>query len=493
MFSGNYVEDQQNQISIDMLDPNTMSIVLQYMNIGLIDLSEYSLATIGDIAVAANFLQMIELIKQIEYTLEIQMCESNWMETMAIAETSSYSKLEQLSAAFGLYSFKSMKPEYISTIHKLAWYLSHPYLDTQSELDVFNFGLQWILHNETGADALLIILGCLDFKRISKHDIEEIKKCTSEYENSLALKVADCLYELSNNNLEICEAVLNDKKSEFYEKFTERVWIETINIIKESKTRLLSYTPVVPMWVLKNSKRELLPHYMYTYNNEKGFEQWLEVSEKDLWGWSVISWGLTKLVIVCGEHVAGKANNRTGIYMKDVKVYDTLKQEWTRHGVDLPPRSHAGLAVVGDSLYILGGKGEFTRELETAIIYDLKQRAYREIDELPEAICNPAVCSHKNMVYVAGEKQIFRYKAWGTSGKELIVFTKTLSIYPDILAVEQFSDDSKEKKPVVLFKQKKPSLRVNDFAGSCALARGGTLKSLQIFLKKVAPSTFPNW
>lgn len=331
-----------------------MSIVLQYMNIGLIDLSEYSLATIGDIAVAANFLQIIELIKQIEYTLEIQMCESNWMETMAIAETSSYSKLEQLSAAFGLYSFKTMKPEYIPTIHKLAWYLSHPYLDTQSELDVFNFGLQWILHNETGADALLIILGCLDFKRISNHDIEEIKKCTSEYENSLALKVADCLYELSNNNLEICEAVLNDKKSELCEKFTERVWIETINITKESKSRLLTYTPVVPMWVIKNSKPELLPHYMYTYNNEKGFEQWLEVSEKNLWGWSVISWGLTKLVIVCGEHGRG-----TGIFMKDVKVYDTLKQEWTRHGVDLPPRRHAGLAVVGDSLYIVGGVGGF--------------------------------------------------------------------------------------------------------------------------------------
>lgn len=337
-----------------MLDPNTMNIILKYMNMGLIDLSEYSLATIGDIAVAANFLQVTELIKQIEYVLEIQLCDSNWMEIMGMAEHCSYSKLEQYSAAYGLYSFKCMKPEYVPSIHKLAWYLSHPYIDAQRELDVFMFGLKWILNNETGADALLIILGCLDFKRALNHDIEEIKKAASEFENSLASKVVDCMYELSSNKLDINESILDDKKNELCEKFTERVWAETKNIVRESKPRLLKYTPVVPMWVIKNSKPELLPHYMYMYDNDKGFEQWLEVSEKNLWGWSIISWGLTKLVIVCGEHGRG-----TGIFMKDVKVYDTLKQEWTRHGVDLPPRRHAGLAVVGDSLYIVGGVGGF--------------------------------------------------------------------------------------------------------------------------------------
>ncbi|CAH2094364.1 unnamed protein product [Euphydryas editha] len=521
MFSGNYVENQQKEIIIDMLDPNTMNIIFQYMKIGLIDLSEYSLSTINNLAVAANFLQITELIKQIEYTLDIQTNESNWMEIMGIAENSSFLKLEQCCAAYGLFSFKTMKPEYVPTIHKLAWYLSHPYLDTQSELDVFKFGINWIMHKEIGADALLIILGCLDVKSITSKDLEDIKKYIKDYENSLAAKVADLLYVLSIDVHGILETNLIKQKNELCQKFTERVWNETFNIVKNSKSRCLQYTPVVPVWILKDSKQELLPHCMYTYSENNGFEKWLEVAEQNLWGWSVVSWGLTKLVIVGGEHGRG-----TGMFMRDVKVYDTLRKEWTWHGVYLPPRRHAGVVVVGDSLYIAGGVGGFRVVLDTAIVYDLKDRTYRKLAKLPDAIQNPAVCSHRGAVYAAGQKNIYRYEDLGTtecwrkvvfaemrmscikSFKEYIYctqfyFTNLYRFRPDIdqnmqlitcfsnlpaticnlghklyiftwtlcdqsmLTVEEFTE--KEENPKVLFTQTNASMRVNDVAGSCTL------------------------
>lgn len=322
------------------------------MEVGLIDLSEHSMSVIGDLAVAANFLQITELIKQIEYSLDLQLSVSNWMETMSIAENSSYKRLEQLSAAFGLFSFKSMKPEYITNIQKLYWYLSHPYLDAGTELNVFKFGLQWITHIETGADALLLVLFCLDIKKLTTSDLKEIKMLIKDYENSLAAKVVDCLYELSTGDYELSTSIIANQKAALCEMFTERVYTEVYNLIKDSRERMLEIIPTLPMYMLKD-KPDTGPRYMFKYTGSS-FEKWLEVSEWYLWGWNVTAWGLTKIVVVCGENGRG-----TGNFMRDVKVYDTLRKEWTRHGVELPLRRHGGVVVVGDSLYLIGGVGGY--------------------------------------------------------------------------------------------------------------------------------------
>lgn len=330
-----------------------MQIILQYMKIGLIDLSEYSLQTIGEIAIAANFLQISELIKQIKYVLDLQISTSNWMYTMEIAENVSYKILEQMSAAYGLLSFKSMKVNYVPTLKKLFWYLSHPYLNTESELSVFKFGLEWILHNETGADALMIVLGCLDITKLSLESLSEIKKLMKDYVNSLASKVVDCLYYLLRNVYALSSKVMSEHKEELCEKFTVRVYNEAISLIRESKVRRLQFTLLVPM-ITKELPEDESTHYMYMYNPNEGFKKWVKLVEKDIWGWNVVSWDATKLVIVGGERGKG-----TGMFIKDVKVYDTLKQEWIQHGVQLPPRRHGSVAVVGDLLYIVGGVGGF--------------------------------------------------------------------------------------------------------------------------------------
>lgn len=326
------------------------------MEIGLIDLSEYQLAEIGCLAVTANFLQISELIKQVEYCLDLQLSTSTWIETMSIAENAAYTKLEQKSAAFGLLSFKTMMVDCIPSIDKLFWYLSHPYLDTSSELDVFKFGLQWVFCKETGADALLIILGCLDMRRLTVKDLKEIKNdlMTRGFVNSLAEKVAECLLKVYEDAQDLSELVIISKKENLCEIFTERVYVEVLNLVRESKRRKLVYTPIVPVWMLKDSKLDFAPHFMYTFSEETGFDRWLEVADKNLWGWTVVSWGAHKLVIVGGEHGRG-----TGIFMRDVKVYDSLSQEWICHGVQLPPRRHGGVTILGDTLFLIGGVGGF--------------------------------------------------------------------------------------------------------------------------------------
>ncbi|XP_063367231.1 kelch-like protein 8 isoform X2 [Cydia amplana] len=524
MFSGNYVENDKKEISIDVIDAESMKIILHYMNIGLIDLTEYSLSIISELVTAANFLQITELIKQIEYTLELQISPASCMEIMNIAQNSAFTQIEQLSATCGLLSFKSMKPEYIPNLTKLCWYLSHPYLNASSELDVFNFGHTWLLENETGGDALLIILGCLDIKKLNLSDIAQIKTCMLGYQNSLAAKVVDCLHNLAVLDMELSVVAIQSQEKMLTHTYTEGVYNETLSMVKESRSRSLAYTPAVPVWAMKDSKLEMVPHHMYTFREKVGFENWLEVAEKNLWGWSVVGWGPTKIVVVCGEHGRG-----TGLFMKDVKVYDVLKKEWARHGVELPARRHGGVAVMEDSLYLIGGVGGFRVTLDTAVVYDLKRRSHRKIANLPDAIQNPAVCAHEGTIYAAGHNNIYQYEDLGDTdrwttvvgtqirsscmasfkgyiyctqsyfsqlyrfrpgvddrlyvvtqftnppatfcnlGNRLLFFTRSMCGQADVLNVEEYLGNSTEEKPKVIWRQSESAIKLNDVAGSCSL------------------------
>ena len=322
------------------------------MELGLIDLSDYSLSTVGDLAFAANFLQITELTKQINYCLEQQLSLSNCMEIREIAQNAPSAELEQVSVTYALFSFKYMKPEFIPTIQTLYWYLSHPYLDTESELHVFIFGLQWVKLREAAADTLLVILCCLDMKRLTKEELEEMKELLKDYRNSLTEKLVDCLCKLSTD-YELSTNAINENKQVLCELYTEKVYTKVLNLVDGSIERKLTLIPVLPMWPNEHKKAELSENYLYTYT-ESGLEKWIELSEKKLWGWNLTNWTPTKLVKVCGEYGRGG-----GSYMRDVKVYDIHKKEWIQHGVVLPIRRHAGVVVVQDSLYILGGVGGF--------------------------------------------------------------------------------------------------------------------------------------
>ncbi|XP_052744222.1 uncharacterized protein LOC112058353 isoform X5 [Bicyclus anynana] len=391
-----------------MQDPNIISIIIKFMETGIKDLNKYPLSKIIEISMAANFLQITELQQQIQEMLCFKLSESNCFEFMAVAEELCYTLLEQYSASYGLFSFKSMKPEHIPTIHKLIWYLSHPYLDSQNELHVFEFGLKWLFKNHK-LDSILHIFACLDMSRVSNETLTDIKEFLGDYVNqlsdSLILEVIDCLLVLTGQELEISELSLCKHKVELCQKFSERVWSETLSVVKDSRSRLIKYVPVVPICISKKHNPELLPHSLYIFEDDKGFKEYLEVVEESLWGWNVTAWGLTRLIVVCGEY-----GRNTGNFIRDIKVYYTFMKKWIHFGVHLPPRRHAGVTTLGDLLYIIGGVGEQRKFLATTIVYDLKQRSCRSVANFPEAIVVPAVCTHNNKVYAAGNQNIYRHE-----------------------------------------------------------------------------------
>jgi len=66
------------------------------------------------------------------------------------------------------------------------------------------------------------------------------------------------------------------------------------------------------------------------------------------------------------------------------------------------PRSEFGAAVVGGTIYVVGGIDGYFRTLSSAMAYDIGADAWREIPRLPQAIHHPAVTSDGKKVYVIG-------------------------------------------------------------------------------------------
>ncbi|XP_023954947.1 kelch-like protein 9 [Bicyclus anynana] len=412
MFSGYYVESDKQEINIDMLDPYAMKIILKYMEMGNILLSEYPLTIIDQIAVTADFLQIRDLTKQIQHVLDIQLSESNWLDTMTIAQKASYTELEQLSAAYGLYNFNSMETRSISTIHILIWYLSHPYLDSQDELQIFKFGLLWLYRNLQVKDNVLLILACLDMKRVTNKTLLDIRDFSNNYScGSLFLEIISCLLNITSKGLDISESSLCEHKEEICEKFTERVWCEALSIVKDSRPRLLKYVPVVP--TQKNILDEknmlhVLQNFVCTLNEDRQFEKLLEVADKEFMDWKVAAWGPTKLVVLCGFRL----RFGSGIeFMQDVMVYDTLRNQLEKISAQLPQKRFPGVTIVGDLLYILGGLCENGFITNTTIVYNLRERKYISKAKLPEIHECPVVCTHHNRVYIAGGRHVYCYIA----------------------------------------------------------------------------------
>lgn len=63
--------------------------------------------------------------------------------------------------------------------------------------------------------------------------------------------------------------------------------------------------------------------------------------------------------------------------------------------------------------------------MDTAVIYDLKERSCRSIANFPDCLQSPAVCTHNNRVYAAGYKNIYVYKTVGDRDSwEMVVSTQ---------------------------------------------------------------------
>lgn len=65
-------------------------------------------------------------------------------------------------------------------------------------------------------------------------------------------------------------------------------------------------------------------------------------------------------------------------------------------------RAEFGAAVLGNTIYVVGGIDGYFRSLSSALAYDIGADAWRELPRLPQAVHHPAVVSDGKKIYVIG-------------------------------------------------------------------------------------------
>ncbi|KAJ2941929.1 hypothetical protein O0L34_g10746 [Tuta absoluta] len=466
-FLMNYLYSGKNfdeEITLDLIDVASMEVIVKYVESGINvnDLSEYALSAISKLAEASNLLQFTDLSEIIETCLILrEITKENWIELIKLAENNNFVKLKQLCVDSGVPPLKEMGLQCVPNLNELFWYLSQTQLLTTNEFEVFQFGVDWIVHHNVDnptPTSLLMILGCLDIKRLTKKDLLEIQTACSQFgavfKNSLAAKVVDCLVELSECNQITTEEIVA-KQSIANGIYSEEVYTELLSLVKSSRSRNIEYTPVVSMVkpvipptnphgrLFQNtidyrepttsaSSEQLRPIPLETKywgdNNDarftmykftkRGLEKWLDLKIPK-WridhrcNWNVAAWGARSLVLVFSKSkvecytASGEFSGLDAFSV--INVYNVLKKEWMEYNTLLPDIYVRRLAVVGDSLFIIG--------FENIVIFDLKKSSYKSIAQLPYTKRGvkkletrvPLVCVHNDQVFVSDLTTIHKY------------------------------------------------------------------------------------
>ncbi|KAI5639670.1 kelch-like protein 26 isoform X2 [Phthorimaea operculella] len=469
-FLMNYLYSGEEEITLDLIDVASMELIVKYVESGINvnDLSDYTLPTIGKFAEAANLLEFTELSEIIETYLTLrEIMTENWIELIKFAEHYNYVKLKQLCIEFGVPPLKDMELQWVTKMDDLFWYLSQTQLFASKELEVFQFSLDWMIQYNVDVDppALLMILGCLDIKRVTRQDLLEIQTACSQFgavfNNSLAAQVVNCLLELSECHSINTERIV-EKESIINEKYSVEVYHEVLSLVESSRSRSIEYIPVVSMIkpeisyqkygrifrdiidfreptastsseqlrpILLPTKRRLSGHFDFSgeftdagYTMHKftgrGLEKWLDVKIPKWkldhrYNWNVAAWGPRRLVLVLSKSKLQFATGGVEFSAIDsfavVKVYNVLKKEWTEFNPVLPNVLVRRLAVVRDSLFIIG--------FEINVIFDLKNSTYKNIAQLPYSKRDvtrvetriPLICVHNDQVFVSDLSSIHKY------------------------------------------------------------------------------------
>ena len=104
-----------------------------------------------------------------------------------------------------------------------------------------------------------------------------------------------------------------------------------------------------------------------------------------------------KIYIMGGEHIL-----EYPIKLDMCEIYEPATNTWSSMTPLQIPRSHAGVAVIGNQIYVLGGINLESREIRDVECYDIEQKEWKVVWQLPVGVEGLASC----MITVPGELMV---------------------------------------------------------------------------------------
>ena len=110
---------------------------------------------------------------------------------------------------------------------------------------------------------------------------------------------------------------------------------------------------------------------------------------------------------VCGDGrfllVTGGLN--IGTATNQCWLYDLATKKWEAMPTLNTARYYHGSVVLGECVYVVGGRGRNNAALASVECLDLKRRRWSSLTDMPEAVCGPMVATYTNKIFIFGGRK----------------------------------------------------------------------------------------
>ncbi|XP_037085880.1 actin-binding protein IPP-like [Pollicipes pollicipes] len=371
MFNGGLAEQEQSVVSIRRLSPVMLSMLLDFIYTGDVDVTEEN---VQELILAADMLELSDVVEICSAFLKQQLEPSNAIGIYRFSEGHNLWSVSNAARAFinGQFAACSSEEEFLEVPHTLLMELVRSEaLEIDSEYQVFEAALRWVAHDiEERRRYVFDILCHIRLPLIPSKRIETwINDCCDP---SLKVALRSMKRDLDGQMgclVKLCAEPRHSAK-------------KTIYVIGGSKKELVS------SWT--RSENALCSTECFdTFN-----KVWRRASPmriaRILPGVAVLN---GRVYVVGGE--------QESLIMANGEIYNPQEDQWSNMACMISPRVEFGLAAVDGKLYAMGGwvGVDIGGTME---VYDPDRDEWTLAANLPAPRFSMGVVAHQGLIFLVG-------------------------------------------------------------------------------------------
>ncbi|KAE8748819.1 hypothetical protein FOCC_FOCC004413 [Frankliniella occidentalis] len=408
MFTVELLEKQQQSVEIHAIDPEILEALIHFIYSGKLRIGQDN---VQELMIAADMLQLKEVVTGCTDFLKKELHSSNCIGIYRFADGHNCLELATSAVDFINSHFPEVSIEdefYELPKDHLARFLASEDLVVDTEFQVFQAAIRWILHDVTQRRQYVFeILTHVRLPLLSTYLLERVINELTDSSLKVALRSVrkDLLSKRGHLVSLVVHPRLRAKKDVFVIGGSKRelvsAWTRSSECTFSSMACMVvprcefglcalnGYLYAVGGWVGEDIGGSIERYDPHT-------DEWHLTGElpEPRFSMGVVSYeGLIYMVGGC---------THARRHLQDLVSFDPVSGEWRTLKPMLVPRSQMGVAVLDGYLYVVGGNNRHHEALQSVERYSFAENEWTKVPHMHVGRASPAVAAADGVLYVIG-------------------------------------------------------------------------------------------
>ncbi|KAF7268914.1 hypothetical protein GWI33_018015 [Rhynchophorus ferrugineus] len=443
MFTGSFRESVQKNIKIEGVDLKSFNIILLLLwdETYIIDMNDIHLVLQAACMLQFNAIRIIcekRILEMMTPSVSLRIWKTTeLLDISPLCLKAKYMALEEFPQIWETDSILELSLDEISA---MSWF----YVNKGQYQDM------------GPTKILLKLLSCVNMKKCTRHDINEMMVFYDIRDNQDILEILDIVMRLNSSESLPCHVSENSLllARQLRKSISRKKPIVPCLLLESNGSKGVRRGTEKAIVILDNFGRTRrlfnifstvreTPYYsdmaVLLYDSiVNKFQELFVINEdkiKDLAGFKLLPYKHSVLLFG-GEYLIGAGNWNLNLW-----AFNTFTERWTRVSVVPHPRRHFEAIVLDDCLYIMGGTGRFRVSQDNILWYDFKTDEWSSLASLPTQSRHFKCCTFRGRLYliyvVEGKVYVFNkeHLSWGkinmAVSKDILDNIGTYAVFTD--------------------------------------------------------------